>query len=352
MTTPLGTTLEEPLRRRPGPGLVATGGLVGASRRSTTRPWCRTGPSSTTSSATAPASAGCPSAGWARSPTPRRVAADAGAEILTGAGVSGIRAGDDAAEVTWHDGTEAHTVGSRHVLADVAPWVLSVLLGGPDDTTTRPVGSQVQLTMLLERLPRLKSGVDPASAFAGSFHVAQSFPELMSAYDVAAGGRLPEPLPGAVLPLAHRPDGARRPAGTGAHTLTYVGILAPAKLFADQPSAAKAHVISRAVAALDEHLAEPLASCLARDAHGQLCVEALIPQDLEAQLAMPGGHIYHGDPDWPWAPNRARLETPAQQWGVQTDVDAVLVCGAGARRGGGISGIAGHNAAQAVLALR
>ena len=37
-------------------------------------------------------------------------------------------------------------------------------------------------------------------------------------------------------------------------------------------------------------------------------------------------------------------------WGVETDVANLLVCGAGARRGGGVSGIGGHNAAMAVLA--
>ena len=75
-----------------------------------------------------------------------------------------------------------------------------------------------------------------------------------------------------------------------------------------------------------------------------------MPQDVERDLAMPGGHIFHGDLDWPWAPNRARLDTPAQQWGVQTDHDVVLLCGSGARRGGAVSGLGGHNAAQAVLA--
>ena len=65
---------------------------------------------------------------------------------------------------------------------------------------------------------------------------------------------------------------------------------------------------------------------------------------------MPGGHIFHGDLEWPWAPNRSRLDTPAQQWGVQTDVDSVLVCGSGSRRGGAVSGLGGHSAAQAVLA--
>ena len=37
-------------------------------------------------------------------------------------------------------------------------------------------------------------------------------------------------------------------------------------------------------------------------------------------------------------------------WGVETAHANVLVCGAGARRGGGVSGIPGHNAAMAVLA--
>ncbi|MET1058617.1 MAG: FAD-dependent oxidoreductase, partial [Nocardioides sp.] len=74
--------------------------------------------------------------------------------------------------------------------------------------------------------------------------------------------------------------------------------------------------------------------------------------DIERDLAMPGGHIFHGDLEWPWAANRARLDTPAQQWGVATDVDSVLLCGAGARRAGAVSGVGGHNAAQAVLAAR
>jgi phytoene dehydrogenase-like protein len=151
-----------------------------------------------------------------------RAAAGAGVEVLTSAGVSGIRADEDGAEVTWHDGTTFHTVAARHVLGNVAPWVLSILLGDEEDPATKP-----------------------------------------------------------------RWDGD---------------------------------------------------------------VDVVTPDDLERELAMPGGHWYHGDLDWPWAPNRSRLETPAQQWGVQTDVSSVLVCGSGARRGGGVTGLGGHNAAQAVLA--
>ena len=66
---------------------------------------------------------------------------------------------------------------------------------------------------------------------------------------------------------------------------------------------------------------------------------------------MPGGHIFHGDLDWPWASNRARLDTPAQAVG-RADRRRRRCCSAasGARRGGAVSGLGGHNAAQAVLA--
>ena len=134
------------------------------------------------------------------------------------------------------------------------------------------------------------------------------------------------------------------------HTLTYFGLHTPASLFEDP--AAKDLAVARALASLDEHLAEPIESCLSRDSEGNPCIEAKVPQDIESDLAMPGGHIYHGDLEWPWAPNRARLDTPAQQWGVATDLDSVLLCGSGARRGGAVSGLGGHNAAQAVLAAR
>jgi phytoene dehydrogenase-like protein len=136
----------------------------------------------------------------------------------------------------------------------------------------------------------------------------------------------------------------------GMQTLTYFGLHTPAALFDSDPEATKALAVERAIASLDQHLLEPLASCVARDAAGNPCIEAKIPQDIERDLAMPGGHIFHGDLAWPWAPHRSRLDTPAQQWGVATDLESVLLCGSGARRGGAVSGLGGHNAAQAVLA--
>jgi phytoene dehydrogenase-like protein len=64
---------------------------------------------------------------------------------------------------------------------------------------------------------------------------------------------------------------------------------------------------------------------------------------------MPGGHIFHGDLQWPWLEEGDKVHRPAERWGVSTAHPRVLLCGSGARRGGAVSGIAGHNAAHAVL---
>jgi phytoene dehydrogenase-like protein len=279
-------------------------------------------------------------------------AATAGAEIITSAGVSRIEGGDEGAEVTWHDGMSSHTVAARFVLANVAPWVLRILMGEPDDPDTKPQGAQLKINFLLKHLPRLRSGVDPAVAFAGTLHLGEDFTQLEAAYADAAAGRVPSVMPGEVYCHSLSDPSILGDAADGMHTLTYFGLHTPASLFEQDATETKRLAVSRAIASLNEHLVEPIESCLATDSTGAPCIEAKIPQDVEADLAMPGGHIFHGDLEWPWAPNRTLLDTPARQWGVQTDYPSILVCGSGARRGGAVSGIGGHNAAQAVLALR
>jgi phytoene dehydrogenase-like protein len=66
---------------------------------------------------------------------------------------------------------------------------------------------------------------------------------------------------------------------------------------------------------------------------------------LAAGTGLPGGHIWHTDLAWPFADDDADVG----RWGVETAYPRVLICGAGARRGGGVSGIGGHNAAMAIL---
>lgn len=281
-----------------------------------------------------------------------RAAVEAGAEITTGAGVSSVRPGAASsgdAEVRWHDGAADHVVEAGHVLANVAPWVLRILLGEEEDLDTKPEGAQLKINLLLSRLPRLRSGVDPATAFAGTLHLNEGYSELEAAWVAATRGNLPDPLPGEVYCHSLSDPSILGDVPTGTHTLTYFGLHTPARLFDADRGGTRAEAVRRALASLDAVLEEPIEAVLLRTPDGEPCIEAKVPQDIEADLAMPGGHIFHGDLDWPWAPARARLETPAEHWGVQTAYDGVLLCGAGARRGGAVSGLGGHNAAQAVL---
>jgi phytoene dehydrogenase-like protein len=282
-----------------------------------------------------------------------RAAVEAGAEIVTGAGVSAIRADGDAsgAEVTWDDGDGSHTATARFVLANVAPWVLRILMGESEEPSSKPEGAQLKINFLLDRLPELQSGIDPAIAFAGTLHLNEDYTQLEAAYADAEAGRVPLALPGEVYCHSLTDPSILGGVDNGQHTLTYFGLHTPARLFEHNPDA-KALAVERAIASIDQHLVKPLKKRIARDADGKRCIEAKIPQDIEHDLAMPGGHIFHGDLEWPWASNRALLDTPAARWGVQTGAPSVFLCGAGARRGGAVSGLGGHNAAQAVLESR
>jgi phytoene dehydrogenase-like protein len=275
-----------------------------------------------------------------------------GAEVLTSAHVTAIHTTNaGGAEVTWESAGKVHSAEARWVLSGVAPWTLEGLLGADaseGNTEGKPEGSQIKLNFLLDRLPRLRSGVDPKVAFAGTFHVAEEYSTLQTAYADASAGRVPRVMPGELY--CHSLTDPTIMHGELGHTLTYFGVHAPAPLF--ESTSNRAQAISRALAAINVHLAEPIESCIARDSDGHHCIEAKFPQDIERDLSMPGGHIFHGDLDWPWVGNRARLETPAQRWGVDSGTESVLICGSGARRGGAVSGIGGHNAAMAVLESR
>jgi phytoene dehydrogenase-like protein len=52
---------------------------------------------------------------------------------------------------------------------------------------------------------------------------------------------------------------------------------------------------------------------------------------------------------WPFLEDDEPCGTPVERWGVATKHSRILICGAGFRGGGGVSGLGGHNAAMAVL---
>ncbi|MGQ0839862.1 phytoene desaturase family protein [Actinokineospora sp.] len=268
-----------------------------------------------------------------------RVAREAGVELVTGAEVTRVDADGRAAEVAYLRDGQEHVVAAGHVLAGVAPAVLDRLRGR--EPSSVPVGAQLKINILLDRLPRLRSGVDPRQAFAGTFHLDESYSDLENAYRASISGKVPEFPPGEMYCHTLTDPSIVDSSPAGAHTLTLFGLHLPPALFAADNRGVCADLVDRYLAGLDRHLVDPIADCVARDADGNPCVEARTPLDLEVELRMPGGNIFHGDLSWPFADEGG--------WGVETDTANLLVCGSGARRGGGVSGIGGHNAAMAVL---
>ena len=61
-------------------------------------------------------------------------------------------------------------------------------------------------------------------------------------------------------------------------------------------------------------LAEPIEDVLLRGADGRPCLEARTPVDLEQDLGLPGGNIFHRSLQWPWAESPEQVGT----WGVET----------------------------------
>lgn len=271
-----------------------------------------------------------------------RAATRAGVAIRTGVEVVALDADGRGAQLTTAAG-ERHR--SAAVLCGAAPAVLDKLLGSAGDGS-RPEGAQIKVNMVLHRLPRLRCGLDPALAFSGTLHVNERASQLDVAWAVATEGRLPAPVP-CELYCHSLTDpsvlGAElRAAGT--HTLSLFALQTPARLFGDGKVTPEL-ALEACLSSFEEVLAEPLAGCLLTTSDGRPCLEVHTPAQLQEELALPGGNIFHGDLQWPWAED----DHEVGRWGVETPLDNVLLCGSGARRGGAVSGIGGHNAAMAAL---
>ncbi|HKX68620.1 MAG TPA: NAD(P)/FAD-dependent oxidoreductase [Intrasporangium sp.] len=276
-----------------------------------------------------------------------RTATEAGATIQTGAEVTAVD--PSTREVSWPGGSAR----ADHVLAACAPTVLNDLLsraGAPPIRTEQDVeGAQLKVNLLLTRLPRLRDGsTDPRAAFAGTFHVNEGYRQLNEAYAAVLAGRVPDLPPCEVYchTLTDRSILGPSLHDTDAQTLTVFGLHFPARLFRVDNTAVTREAVSATIRSIDSVLAEPIEDLLVRDTAGNPCIEARSPVDLEESLGLPGGNIWHRSLQWPWADSADEVGT----WGVETPHEGLLIAGAGARRGGGVSGIPGHNAARAVLA--
>lgn len=120
----------------------------------------------------------------------------------------------------------------------------------------------------------------------------------------------------------------------------------PYRLFQQNNAARREEVEQQYLAGLDHICEESFIDCLARDRNGSPCIEIKTPVDLEHELDLDQGNIFHNTLSWFFTDD----EDMIGKWGVETHHARIYRAGSSAIRGGAVSGIPGRNAAMCVLA--
>ena len=263
-----------------------------------------------------------------------RVATESGVEISLNSKATHVESNENGVTVSVETGEEVH---GEYLLSNAAPQVLAKLRGRLVPKSLD--GSQMKINILLKRLPELKSGIDPRLTFAGTFHANETFSQFESVFKDAKAGVMPAKMPIEMYchTLSDPSILSRELQDAGYQTLTLFGLHTPASLFDADNEAARAAALKSALASLNEYLAEPIEDVIA-------AIEVKTPLDIEEAISLPRGNIFHKDLSMPF-----REDGTPESWGVETDDPRIFICGAGAVRGGGVSGIPGHNAAMAIL---
>ena len=263
-----------------------------------------------------------------------RVATESGVEISLNSKAIKVESTSTGVTVELENG---ETVTSEYLLSNAAPGVLAKLRQRPAPKSLD--GSQMKINILLKRLPQLKSGIDPRLAFAGTFHANESFTQCESVFAEAHNGVMPQKMPIEMYchTLTDPSILGQELQDAGYQTLTLFGLHTPASLFDSNNDAAREAALQSALASLNDYLAQPIEDVIA-------AIEVKTPLDIEEAIALPRGNIFHKDLSMPF-----REDGTEESWGVETDDPRIFICGAGAVRGGGVSGIPGHNAAMAIL---
>ena len=276
-------------------------------------------------------------------------AEEAGATLLANADVESI---DPEGKVVWRTGDHTATASANLIITGCSPAELRRLTGGAADEQLAE-GAQVKVNLVVSRLPKLRdSDVTKEGAFGGTFHINETWSQLHHAWSEAQAGRFPDPVPAEIY--CHSltdPTILDRPlVDAGVHTLTVFALHTPHRLIRGQnPDTVRHDLQERVLASLNSVLAEPIEDVILTAPNGQLCVETKTTLDLENSLRLPGGNIFHGPLSWPFAEEHESMSSPAHRWGVSTGHPRILMGGSGAKRGGGVSGLGGHNAAMAAL---
>ena len=270
------------------------------------------------------------------------------AEICLNSGVSKINPGNPATlEVLVED--KVKHVDADYVLINAAPSIVRKILPEAKLPTNDVEGAVFKINMLLKRLPELKSSRYSArDAFTSSFHIDEGYEQMKQSYESASKLILPNKVPGEMYCHTLTDLSILGPElrDRGFQTMTLFGLDIPYGLFnSENNDRLREKILDSYFEGINQYVVGDFRDNLAEDEDGNLCIEAKTPLDLETDLGLTKGNIFHSDLSWPWTEDNA-LEGA---WGVEIGYDNIFVTGSSAMRGGAVSGIPGHNAAMKVL---
>jgi phytoene dehydrogenase-like protein len=265
----------------------------------------------------------------------------AGATIATGKSATTIVVeGNTAAGVMLADG---EVLRATTVISSADPARLRAMIGDarlPPEYQRRVDafargGSVAKVNLALSELPRFAALPDDHGQHRATIHLApgaghDAIARLESSFAEAASGRLPlSPPLELVLPTATDPS--LRDA-EGRHHASILVPWAPYDLAGTTWAAEEDNWLKGVLAVLDSFA--PGASSLVVD------VFTLSPKKLESHFGVTRGHVHHVDDSLVFG-DRAAYTTP---------IGGLYACGAGCSPAGGVFAVAGHNAAERVLA--
>ncbi len=273
-------------------------------------------------------------------------------EFMVSAPATRIVMGDRTHAVEFICDGKPVCVDATNVLVNAGPRMFAKLVDEPAISQATDEGSVMKMNVLLTRLPKVRAaGVDPRVAFAGTLHLDESYQQMQASYECAKRGELPSPAPAESYCHTLTDDSILSPElrAAGFQTLTLFGLDMPYRLFdSEHHDARRARVLESYLSGLDRVCAEPFLDCVARNRDGQPCIEIKSPQDLEREVGLDQGNIFHNTLSWFFTDNVDEVG----RWGVETSHPRVYRAGSSAMRGGAVSGIPGRNAAMCILGER
>jgi phytoene dehydrogenase-like protein len=267
------------------------------------------------------------------------VCAAHGADIITGATVRKIRVASAGAEgVELEDGRLLH---GRVIISAAAPKTTFLDLvdseAVPSGYRHAIVGMDVEgtaskLHLALDRLPEIRGLPGESAEYRGTLQILPSMDHFDAAYAESRLGRpSSEPHVECTIPTLLDPSLAP----PGKHVMSMYVQFTPYTLAGATWDEIKESFADRVLEYVEPYLPGLTASVLNR--------KILSPRDLERELALPGGHLYHGA----MSPRDMFAGRPVAGYAdYHTPVPGLYLCAAGTRPGGGVFGMPGKNASD------